>query len=73
MKPKFSMRIKQQRCPRSNPSTKADAVVARKRTNAKTEQLEEAVAWCMQNGKRGYAALQTGQFPLIKDRETINK
>ena len=66
------MRIKQQWCPRSNPLTKADAVVARKR-NAKAEQLKEAVAWCVENGKRGYAALQTGQFPLIKDHETINK
>lgn len=73
MKPKFSMRIQQQRSPRSNPSTKADAVVARKWTNAKAEQLKAAVAWCVENGARGYAALKTGQFPLIKDRETINK
>ena len=73
MKPKFLMRIQQRRSPRSNPSTKADAVVARKRTNAKAEQLKAAVAWCAENGARGYAALKTGQFPLIKDRETINK
>ena len=47
--------------------------MARKRINAKTEQLKAAVAWCIENGARGYAALKTGQFPLIKDRETINK
>lgn len=57
----------------SNPSTKAEALVARKRTNEKEEQLKAAEAWCRENGKRGYAALKTGQFPSIKDRETINK
>ena len=39
----------------------------------KTEQLDAPVAWCIQNGSRGYAALKTGKFPLIKDHETINK
>ena len=38
----------------------------------KTEQLDATVAWCIQNGSRGYAALKTGKFPLIKDHETIN-
>lgn len=73
MKPKFSMRNQHLRSLRTNPSTKADAVVARKRTNEKSQQLKAAVAWCLENNVRGYAALQTGQFPLIKDRETINK
>ena len=50
-----------------------EALVARKQTNEKEEQLKAAEAWCRANGKPGYAALKTGQFPLIKDRETINK
>ena len=49
MKPKFSMRIQNLRSPTTNPSTKADAVVARKRTNAKSQQLKAAVAWCLEN------------------------
>ena len=35
--------------------------------------MKAAVPWCVENGKRGHAALKTGQFPLIKNRETINK
>ena len=73
MKPKFSMRIQNLRSPTTNPSTKADAVVDRKQTNAKSQQLKAAIVWCLENNVRGYAALQTGQFPLIKDRETIHK
>ena len=73
MKPKFLMCIKQHHSPLSNPSTKAEAIVKRNRTNAKTEQLDAAVAWCLQNGSRDYAALKTGKFPLIKESEMINK
>ena len=72
MKPKFALRISG-RTSRSNPSTKAEAVVARKSTNEKNQQLEEAIAWCKENNARGQAALKTGLFPLIKDRETINR
>ena len=35
-------------------------------------EVDGAVAWCQENGKRGYA-LKSGLFPLIKDRETIIK
>ena len=45
----------------------------RKWTIEKGEQLKAAEAWCRENGKRGYTALKTGQFPLIKDRKTINQ
>ena len=54
-------------------STIAGAKIARRRTNAKNKQLEEAVKFCQENGCRGQAALRTGRFPLIKDRETINR
>ena len=50
MKPKILMYIKQHHSPVSNPSTKAEVIVIRKRTNAKTEQLDAAMAWCIQNG-----------------------
>ena len=39
----------------------------------KLSNLDAAVAWCIQNGSRDYAALKTGKLPLIKDREMINK
>jgi hypothetical protein len=56
-----------------NLSTKADAIVARKHTNDKNKQLEAAINWSKEFNGRGQAALKTGLFPLIKDRETINK
>ncbi|XP_065679117.1 uncharacterized protein LOC136093875 [Hydra vulgaris] len=56
-----------------NLSTKADAIVARKHTNDKNKQLEAAINWCKKFNGRGQAALKTGLFPLIKDRETINR
>ena len=37
-----------------NPSSKSEAVVARKYTNAKNKKLAEAVAWCKDNNERGH-------------------
>ena len=37
------------------------------------QQLEIAVQWCQENYESGHAAIKTGQFPLIKDRETTNR
>ena len=39
----------------------------------KSKQLEEAVKWCQVNEKHGWAAINSGKFPLIKDLRTINK
>ena len=39
----------------------------------KSKQLEEAVEWCQVNKKYGWAAINSGKFPLIKDLQTINK
>ena len=39
----------------------------------KSKQLEEAVEWCQVNKKYGWAAINSGKFPLIKDLRTINK
>ena len=72
MKPQFNLRVSS-RPIRGNPSTKAEAEVIRKSVSDKSEQLAEAVAWCKENNARGQAALRTGQFPLVKDRETINR
>ena len=55
------------------PSSKAEAAVKRKQINEKSAQIEEAVEWCKINGKKGYSALETGRFPLIKDRGTIDR
>ena len=52
---------------------KSYRVVARDLQNAKNEQMDKALEWCRENTKRGYAALKTGQFPLIKDPKSINK
>jgi len=54
MKPKFSLRIKHVRSLSTSPSTKSEAAVARKRLTTKNKQLEEAVAWCVENNKRGF-------------------
>ena len=37
----------------------------------KRKQLEEAVEWCQVNKKCGWAAINLGKFPLIKDLPTI--
>ena len=39
----------------------------------KSKQLEEAIEWFRINNKRGWAAINSGKFPLIKDLRTINK
>ena len=56
-----------------NPNSKSEAMVARKHTNAKNKQLEEAVAWCKDNNVRRHCTLKSGLFPFIKDRGTINR
>ena len=70
-KKKYKMKI--QLLPSANPGNKAQAAVRRKFTETKNQQLCEAVEYCITNGVRGQAALSTGQFNLIKDRETINR
>ena len=43
-----------------------------KTTRVKEEQLNAAVEYCRENDCKGYAALSTGRFPMIKDPRTIN-
>ena len=43
-----------------------EAKVRRNCITNRESQLQEAVAWCKENGCRGYLALKSGLFPLIK-------
>ena len=51
----------------------AHAKIAREVINEKDSQLEAAVEWCLSNNKRGWAALKTNDFPLLKDARAINR
>lgn len=55
------------------PNSKAEAIVKRKIMNQKEIQVQKAVSWCIEHKKRGHAALQTGLYPLIKDRGSIDR
>ena len=52
-------------------STKEDELIYKQRT-MKNDDISDAVQWCEENNKHGYAALKTGLFPSIKDARTIN-
>ena len=74
MSSKFNLRIKPIQSRRgSKANNKAEALVAQKMRERKAAQLQEACAWCIENNARGYKALSTGLFPLIKDKATINR
>lgn len=51
----------------------ADDVILERRTSEKRGQYTAAVRYCIDNNCKGYAALKTGQFGLIKDPRTINR
>jgi len=55
------------------PNNKAEATVARKNITEKEKQLDAAVEWCNQNNVKGYTAIKSCKFPLIKNRRTIDK
>ena len=67
MKPKYTLSVQQARS--INPNSKSEAVIARKHTSLKNEQLIEAVEWCKERGVRGQCALKSGLFPMVKDRD----
>ena len=71
MKPTFNIRVKPSTRSGSKANNKAEAL--EKRREKKAAQLEEACAWCIENNARGYKAISTGLFPLIKDKATINR
>lgn len=47
--------------------------VTRDAQNKKQQQINNALKWCEENNKRGWAALKTGMFPLVNDPKTINR
>lgn len=73
VKPKFQLKVRRSISFTGKPNSKAEAIVQRKHINSKDYQIEQAVTWCKEHQKRGYAALKTGLFPLIKDRGTIDR
>ena len=78
---KFTLRVKPQtpstsgslKRRLSNPNNAAEAKVARKRIRTREQQLVEAVEWCREHNCRGYSAVKSKLFPLVKDRRTIDK
>ena len=67
----YILRIQKLQTVRSK--SKAEAAMGRNYTDAKNRQIDKAVIYCIDNNVRGYKALKTGLFPLLKDRETINR
>ena len=57
----------------SNPNNMAEAKVALRKISSREEQLRQAVNWCMENRCRGYSAIKSGLFPLVKNRRTVDK
>ena len=46
--------------------------ILKQQSEKKSKQIEDAVNYCIENSCRGYKALKTGNYPLIKDARTIN-
>ena len=72
-KTQFKLQIRESIKVYGKPNSKAEGSVKRKSIEKKEIQIESAVSWCREHGKRGYAALATGKFPLIKNRGTIDR
>ena len=58
---------------RSCHKNNAEAKVARKKITEKELQLKDAVEWCDKHNVRGYSAIKSGLFQLVKNRRTIDK
>ena len=71
MKPKFQLRV--QKLQSVHAKSKPKATIGRKFRGAKYMQIEEAVKFCIDHNVPGYKALKTRLYPLVKDRETINR
>ena len=65
MKPRFTLRIQR--------LSKARCVITREKQNQREKQFDDAVNWCRTHNTRGYAAIASGNFSLIRDPRTINK
>ena len=61
----FNLRVK--------PTSKSRCNVLRDVIDMKSKHLEEAVECCWVDDKHGWAEINSGKFPLIKDLWTINE
>ena len=62
---KFNLKIK--------PSSKSKASLLHTQKQQRERQLKAAVIYSRENNCKGYTAVKSGLFPLIKDNRTINK
>ena len=51
----------------------ADKKMLNQRMLAREKQLKDAVQYCLDQGCKGYAAIGSGLFPMIKDPRTVNR
>ena len=58
-KPKFALKLKA--------NSKARCKIQREVITKREEELNKAVMWCKENNTRGWSAVKSGLFPLIKD------
>ena len=56
----------------SHYSSRAAFAVHSKDVDEKNNQLAGAMEWCRENHKRGWSAIKTGLFPLLRDARAIN-
>ena len=62
--PNFKLKI--------TPTSKTNASLLQKQKQEREQQLKAAVQYCLNNNCKGYSAVKSGKFPLIKDHRTIN-
>ena len=62
---KYNLRVK--------PTSRPKATLIKNQAKERENQLKEAVQYCVEKNCRGYSAVKSGLFPLIKDRRTIDK
>nr|XP_047144367.1 uncharacterized protein LOC124817938 [Hydra vulgaris] len=53
--------------------SKPESTMGRKFTGVKNIQIEESIKFCLDHNVQGYKALKTGLYPLVKDKEIINR
>ena len=55
------------------PTSRSKANLVKLQAKEHETQLKDAIHYCKENNCRGYSAVKSGLFPLIKDRRTIHK
>ena len=71
---RFNIKIKlQKKILWKNRKSVASSIITRENVVLKQQQINEALIYCNENKCRGWKALNTGRFPLIKNPKTINR